>query len=195
MKLGSLKAAFNAQDNAACPHEGISTMRGMGLGVLGALLSAALLSGCASNDGDVAAIEQARTIAQRTDVLPAQTLPVGHCGLLLFGRVEPYPFIVFENETLRRAQVLYDQQVYELGVSPQQGSFAPGERFRRVYLHGDTHRVFTLTGAVGDETGSGPRLEEVLLRVRELDGTETVRPLGGVYSCRTRTSTPTPSGG
>lgn len=170
-------------------------MRRLGLGCVGVLVSASLLSACASNDRNNPAIEQARMIAQGTDALPAQTLPVGHCGLFLFGRVEPYPFILFENETLRRAQVLYDQQVYELGVSPQQGSFSPGEQFRRVYLHADTNRVYTLTGAVGNETGSGPRLENVLLRVRDLDGTETVRPLGGVYSCRTRSSTSDPSRG
>lgn len=166
-------------------------------GIVGALAVAGtmLVSACATSETSAVAIEQARQLSRQTDVLPPQTLPVGQCGLFIFGRSEPFPFILFENETARQAQVLHDQQVHELGVSPQAGTFAPGERFRRVYLHNQTNRVFTLTGMVGEETGSGPRLEDALLRVRDLDGTETVRPVGGVYSCRVRESTPVPTRG
>jgi len=158
-------------------------------------VAASLLAACATNDADPLVIEQARMIAERTDALPPQTLPVGQCGIFLFGRSEPYPFILFENETTRRAQVLHDQQVYELGVSPQAGTFAIGETVRRIYLHTPSNRVFTLTARVGEQTGSGPRLDNALLWVRDLDGTETVRPVGGVYSCRERDSSPIPTRG
>lgn len=120
------------------------------------------------------------------DRLPPQSLAPGRCGLFLFAVAEPHAFLVFEDETGRRASILHDGQVHEMGVTAQDNSFAPGDRFRRVYLDQTSGRVFTLTGRVGEETGSGPRLEAALLRVRELDGLEVVTPVSGVRSCRPR---------
>ena len=144
------------------------------------------LSACATTTPDrTALIEQARSAPQRADTLPPQELAEGQCGLFLFGMGEGHPFVVFDNERAGRALILHDHVIHELGVTPQPGAFVTGERFRRVYLDQSSNLVFTLTGEVGEETGSGPRLENVLLRTRAVDGSETVRPLGGVYSCRT----------
>lgn len=130
-------------------------------------------------------IEQARNTPERVDSLPPQELAEGQCGIFLFGLGEAHPFVVFENERAGRALIVHDQTIYELGVTPQPGAFIQGESFRRVYLDQASNLVFTLSGVVGEETGSGPRLENVVLRARAIDGSETVRPLGGVYSCRT----------
>lgn len=117
------------------------------------------------------------------DALPAQRLRSGQCGLFLFEVQPPRNFVVFEDEAARTVQLVHEGAIHTLGVSPQGGSLAPGTEFRRVYLDQDDNRTFILSGDVGEETGSGPRLENVLLEVRELDGTRTVRPLGGVRSC------------
>ncbi len=132
-----------------------------------------------------ALIDQAMNPPERVTSLPPQELAVGQCGLFLFGMGEGHPFVVFENERAGRALILHDGAIHELGVTPQPGAFVQGETFRRVYLDQASNLVFTLTGEVGEETGSGPRLENTLLRARAIDGSETVRPLGGVYSCRT----------
>lgn len=129
-------------------------------------------------------IEQARHTPERADTLPPQNLPDGQCGIFLFGMGDRHPFVLFENDRAGRALILHQGVIHELGVTPQPGAFVQGESFRRVYLDQPSNLVFTLTGEVGEETGSGPRLENVLLRARAINGSETVRPLGGVYSCR-----------
>lgn len=150
---------------------------------------AGLASACAATPpltpaADAAA--QARSAAavdRPRDSLPVQDLPPGACGLFLFGLAEPFPFLVFEDETGGQALVLQDRRVQRLGVIEAQGVFVPGERFVRRYGADPAGRRYRLEGRVGEETGSGPRLEQVLLRVTAPDGTETVRPLGGVRSC------------
>ncbi|WP_440958051.1 hypothetical protein ACFELO_12265 [Oceanicaulis sp. LC35] len=148
------------------------------------------VSACATGAPDRAPlIEQARSTPDRADSLPPQELADGQCGIFLFGMGEGHPFVVFENERAGRALILHDGVIHELGATPQPGAFVLGESFRRVYLDQTASLVFTLTGEVGEATGSGPRLENVLLRARAMDGSETVRPLGGVYSCRTGAQT------
>ena len=115
--------------------------------------------------------------------LPPQTLAPGACGLFLFERRAPRRFVVFEDLTARTVQIVHDGEIFELGVTEQRGALVTGESFRRVYLDPRRNITFTLTGEVGEETGSGPRLEGVLLTVQTLDGGRVVRPLGGVRSC------------
>jgi hypothetical protein len=115
--------------------------------------------------------------------LPPQTLAPGSCGLFLFERRAPRRFVVFEDLNARTVQIVHDGEVFMLGVTEQRGALVTGESFRRVYLDPRRNMTFTLTGRVGEETGSGPRLEDVLLIVQTLDGGRVVRPLGGVRSC------------
>lgn len=115
--------------------------------------------------------------------LPPQALAEGACGLFLFERRPPNRFVVFEDLARRAVQIVHEGEVFELGVTEQRGALVTGEAFRRVYLDPRRNITFTLTGQVGEETGSGPRLEDVLLTVQTLDGGRVVRPLGGVRSC------------
>lgn len=119
----------------------------------------------------------------RAEALPAQRLASGQCALFLFERQPPRNFVVFEDEAAGSVQLVHDGVIETLNVSEQGGSLVPGVTFRRVYPDPDNERTFTLSGEVGDETGSGPRLENVLLEVLQSDGERTVRPLGGVRSC------------
>lgn len=127
------------------------------------------------------------TAAVQTDrpvvSLPAQTLDETSCGLFLFERRPPNRFVLFEDLSARSVKIVHDGVLHELGVTEQRGALVTGERFRRVYLDPARNVTFTLTGEVGEETGSGPRLEGVLLTVQNLDGSRVVRPLGGVRSC------------
>ncbi|MGX6646601.1 hypothetical protein ACWCOP_01510 [Maricaulaceae bacterium MS644] len=120
------------------------------------------------------------------EALAAQTLAPGECGLFLFEVREPNNFVLFESETRRLVRLIEDDEVVELGVSPQSAEMVPGDRFRRIYLDAQRNMTYTLTGRVGEETRSGQRLEEAVLRTRRLDGTEIVRPLGGVRRCMAR---------
>ena len=150
-------------------------------------LSALAVSACATGlaqPGPAATVSAAQSAPERVTSLPPQSLPEGQCGVFLFGVGERHPFVVFENERERRAQIVHDGVVHELDVAAQAGAFVLGRTFRREYAASAGGQLFTLTGEVAEETGSGPRLTNVLLRVRERDGSETVRPLGGVYSCR-----------
>jgi hypothetical protein len=106
--------------------------------------------------------------------------------LFLFELREPNAFVLFENETARQVSLIDDGARVTLGVPPQGGATAPGESIRRVYLDQARNITYTLTGRVGEETGSGQRLESVILRARTLDGVETVTPLGGVRRCMAR---------
>ena len=115
--------------------------------------------------------------------LPPQRLAEGACGLFLFERRPPNRFVVFEDLASRTVKIVHDGVIHELGVTEQTGALVAGQAFRRVYLAPERNMTFILTGEVGEETGSGPRLDDVLLTVRTLDGARTVRPLGGVRSC------------
>lgn len=150
-----------------------------------AVAASLLLAACAGGP-DAAQAPQAAGAAQNLDALPPQQLAPGACGLFLFELREPNSFLVFENETSRRVRLLSDGRVAELGVPPQSAAMVPGDRFRRVYLDQARNVTYTLTGRVGEDTGSGQRLEDVILRERALDGTETVTPLGGVRRCAPR---------
>ncbi|XBQ16677.1 MAG: hypothetical protein ABL308_02110 [Oceanicaulis sp.] len=119
----------------------------------------------------------------RTDSLPPQRLAPGQCGVFLFELREPNAFVFFEDETARRVKIVHDGRIIETGVTPQSGAFVPGDQIRRVYLAQADNLTFTLTGRVGEETGSGLRVEDALLKTRFLDGSEIVRPLGGVRRC------------
>lgn len=122
----------------------------------------------------------------RRDALAPQTLAPGECGLFLFEVREPNNFVLFESETRRLVRLIEDDRSVELGVAPQSAAMIPGDRFRRIYLDAARNMTYTLTGRIGEETGSDQRLEEAVLRTRRLDGTEIVRPLGGVRRCRAR---------
>ncbi|WP_439636451.1 hypothetical protein [Oceanicaulis sp.] len=148
-------------------------------------LSALAVSACAATPlQPSSAPAPAQSTPERVTSLPPQSLQDGACGVFLFGVGERHPFVVFENERERRALIVHDGAVHELGVASQTGAFVMGQSFSRVYTTSASAQTFTLSGEVAEETGSGPRLTNVLLRVRESDGSETVRPLGGVYSCR-----------
>lgn len=163
-------------------------MRQMIAGLAAAAL-AACAGGAAQTDrqarAEAADAPQVRSV--RAESLPPQTLEAGDCALFLFEIAPPREFVVFEHENERRAKIIHDGVVYEMGVAPQEEAYLLGQPFRRVYLHQRSGITFTLHGRVGEATGAGPRLEDAILRVRELDGTEIVRPLGGVRSCRGET--------
>ncbi|WP_421856884.1 hypothetical protein [Oceanicaulis sp.] len=148
-------------------------------------LSALAVSACTSTalqPGPASA--SAQSAPEHVTSLPPQSLPDGACGVFLFGVSERHPFVVFENERERRALIVHDGAVHTLDVTAQSGAFVMGQSFSRIYAASSSDQTFRLNGEVAEETGSGPRLTNVLLRVRESDGSETVRPLGGVYSCR-----------
>jgi hypothetical protein len=115
--------------------------------------------------------------------LPPQALAEGACGLFLFERRPPNRFVLFEDLASRSVQIVHEGEIFTLGVTEQRGALVTGEAFRRIYLDPRRNITFTLTGEVGEETGSGPRLQDVLLTVQALDGGRVVRPLGGVRSC------------
>lgn len=159
-------------------------MRWLWSGLLG-LAAAACASGGPAPQRDVAAVvENERLDPGYVTNLPAQRLAPGQCGVFLFETREPNPFVVFEDEANRLVRIVHAGQIYEIRVTPQGGAFLPGEDFRRVYLVRDENLTFTLDGVVGEDTPSGRRLDNVILTARQLDGTRTVRPVGGVRSCR-----------
>ena len=118
------------------------------------------------------------------EALPPQTLSDGACGIFLFHVREPHTFTLFENEAERTVKILHERQIIETGVTEQTASFVEGDQFRRVYFSNDEQLSFTLTGTVGPETVTGQMLNQVVLRTRQLDGTEIVQPLGGARTCR-----------
>lgn len=158
------------------------------------LLAAAVLvplTACAAGPGASPAAGPAAQPMQSApagprDTLAPQSLAPGECGLFLFELREPNAFVLFESETRRQVRLIEDGAVVEMGVAPQSASMIPGEPFRRVYLDTARNVTYALTGRVGEETRSGQRLEDVVLRARQLDGTGIVRPLGGVRRCMAR---------
>lgn len=143
------------------------------------------VSACATTATEPSAPMSPQSLASaRADSLPPQELGDGQCGLFLFGMGEGHPFVVFENVTAGRALVVHEGVIHAPEFVDRPGAFVTGERFVRTYSATGANLGFTLTGRLGEETGSGPRVEEAVLRTRGADGAETVRPLGGVYSCR-----------
>ena len=118
------------------------------------------------------------------EALPPQTLQPGACGLFFWTAAPPHRLILFENEQERRAEAVHDGDIHRMGVPSQRADFIHGDDFRRLYLHRETGRSFTVTGEIGATTPAGPRIEQAVIRVRERSGTETVRPVIGVRACR-----------
>ncbi len=145
-----------------------------------------LVSACATSSIPEAAVHIPQATTSRPlSSLPAQDMAPGACGLFLFGVNEPFPFLVFEREDSGQALVLVEGAVQTLPVIQARGVFVAGERFSRDYGHDAQGRHYRLEGEVSTETGSGPGLINVLMRVRQVDGADMIRPLGGVYSCNT----------
>lgn len=149
-------------------------------------MAIAALAGCASMPGPSAPVESAaRTAPQASgEALPPQTLAPGECGLFVWTSEAPHRFVLFEDERARRVKIAHGGEILELDVPPQRADFLPGDRFDRLYPAEGRERVFTLSGTVGEPTRSGVRIERALLKVRRADGTEIVRPVLGVRSCR-----------
>ncbi len=118
------------------------------------------------------------------EALPPQTLQPGACGLFFWTATPPHRLVLFENEQERRAEAVHDGDIHRMGVPSQRADFIQGDDFRRLYLHRETGRTFTVSGEIGETTPSGPRIERAVARVRERSGTETVRPVIGVRACR-----------
>lgn len=144
------------------------------------------LAGCASMPGPAApVVSAARTAPQITgEALPPQILAPGECGLFAWTSEAPHRFILFENESAQRVQIAHGGEILQLDVPPQRADFLPGDRIDRIYPAENSDRVFVLSGAVGEPTRSGVRIERALLKARQADGTEIVRPVLGVRSCR-----------
>ena len=118
------------------------------------------------------------------EALPPQTLQPGACGMFFWTAALPHRLVLFENEADRRAEAVHDGTIHRMGVPSQRADFIHGDEFRRLYLHRETGRSFTVSGEIGATTPSGPRIEQAVIRVRERSGTETVRPVIGVRACR-----------
>jgi len=159
-------------------------MRWVSIAFMGVAASACASGGPAPQSDVAAAAGTERPVPATVASLPAQRLAPGQCGIFLFEARPPNHFVVFEDEANQRVRLVHAGQVYEIQVTPQGGAFLPGEDFRRVYPAADESLTFTLDGVVGEGTPSGRRLENVILTVRQLDGTRTVRPVAGVRSCR-----------
>lgn len=115
--------------------------------------------------------------------LAPQTLASGQCAIFLFERRPPNRFVLFEDLEAGTVQLVHGGEVYQLDVSDARGALVTGERFSRTYRDSARDVTFTLAGEVGAQTGSGPRLENVLLSVLGAEGDRIVRPLAGVRSC------------
>lgn len=154
-----------------------------------ALLCAAaamMLAACAGMPGPGTPAGRAVPAAgpARTDALAPQTLSQGACGLFVWTREAPHRFILFENERARRVEIVHAGGIHALEVPAQRADFLPGERIERVYPASGRDLVFTLSGRVGEPTRSGVRIERGLLKIERRDGTDIVRPVLGVRSCR-----------
>jgi hypothetical protein len=158
-------------------------MRILLAGALGLAVSACAAAGPAPQR-DVAEALENRQAPDFITSLPAQRLAPGQCGVFLFESRSPNSFVVFEDEAARTVKIVHAGEIYEIRFTTQPGAFLPGEEFRRVYLSRETNLSFLLEGRVGEETTAGRRIEEVILTVRQLDGTRTVRPLSGVRRCQ-----------
>ncbi len=166
---------------------------------LTALIAAVLLAACAGGEAPETR-PAAQSAAEVTPIftegvrlpisagpvttLPAQVLEPGSCGLFFWGVADPYPFIAFENEATRRAAIIHDQRAFVAPVAEQPVTFIQGDPFRRLYPLRGENIIATIEGEIGEDTAAGPAIERAVLRVRELDGTETVRPVVGLRGCR-----------
>ena len=152
----------------------------MMLGRLVCLAVLPLAAACASAPSGAPTV--APDSVRSASALPPQTLAEGRCGIFLFELREPNAFVFFEDESAAIAKIFQDGAVVEAERVAGRSSFAPGDAFTRSYERPGLGAA--LTGRLGEETGSGLRVEDAVLRVRRPDGTEIVRPLGGVRSCR-----------
>ena len=155
-----------------------------------------LLSACASSGPEASEIETADIPPEDlhyTDLQP-QSLNTGECGLFFWTQAQPHRFVVFENESQQFVSIIYDGNLYQMSVVPQEADFILGHQIRRQYSDDETSLSFQISGTVGESGPAGYVLERVVMRVRALDGTVTVLPLTGLRSCQTNAPILVPDG-
>lgn len=104
--------------------------------------------------------------------------------MFVWTRGAPHRFILFEDERAQQVKIAHDGEIHELDAPLERAGFPAGGRFERIYSSSQNDRVFTFSGVVGEPTRSGVRVERALLKTRRADGSETVRPVLGLRSCR-----------
>lgn len=125
--------------------------------------------------------------------LPPQTLDTGECGLFFWTLSQPHQFVVFEHENQRRVQIVHNETLFTMTVVPQETDYIQGVEFERVYQDQESSLSFQISGVIGATSAAGPVIDRAILRVRQLNGTQTVTPLTGLRSCRTNAPILVPS--
>lgn len=152
------------------------------------VLAGLVLAGCAAAGPAPQAsapVGAAGQQAGRIEALPPQSLPDGECGLFFWTSASPHRFILYENESRRVVKLVHDGEIIELGVVAQTVDMIEGDSFQRLYPAPARNLVFSVTGTIGERTGSGTRIERALLRVEQPSGAEIVQPVLGLRTCRT----------
>ena len=150
-------------------------------------LSILLLAGCAIVQPVDESLRDAETDARPPlTSLPPQTLDSDTCGLFIWTRQSPHQFILFEPEQ-GLASILYQGEVMAIRSVTTSNDWVPGQSVDQTYARELPDPVFNLTGQAGQDGSAGIALENGLLKTMFGDGTQTVMPVIGVYSCNTGT--------
>ena len=162
-------------------------MRGGKLTGPAALCMAALiLSACATGGETIRLSESASQPVQveGVDQLPPQVLAPGDCGVFLWGRAAPHPFLVFENRTEGLFRVWFDARGHSVAIAPRPATLGPGDRFDTRTPIAQAGVSVHVRGEISGAARNGRRIESAILAVERADGAREVTPVAGVYACR-----------
>lgn len=126
----------------------------------------------------------ARTAAGAPNAgLPEQELTPGACGLFVWTATAPYRLLLFEDESVGRAQVWSAGRALEMAAGRPSSAPAPGLALAREYRHAGTGMVAAVSGRLEAAPEGGQRLASAVLRLREGEGAYTVQPAAGLRVC------------
>jgi hypothetical protein len=110
-------------------------------------------------------------------------LPKGECGMILWTLESDRPAAVFRYVASKRAEIMIDDVVVDLGLTSASGQSSYGISEYLAFSNGGGLTV-TVRANFGIGFDGGNYLEQTLLSVENAEGWKSVIPSAGVAGCR-----------
>ncbi|HPE48269.1 MAG TPA: hypothetical protein PLR76_07730 [Hyphomonas sp.] len=151
-------------------------MKFVKLGGTGAL---AALCACSTTPTSVPGpVQPEKTVAS----LPAQDLEPGECGLFLWTVREPHQLIFFRKADSAAADGIIADKRTRLSAVAERGTIF-GQFLTDVDYRSEAGQTVTISLVPGEQVEDGQRTKSAEIRVRTVDGWETIIPASGLTAC------------
>lgn len=169
----------------------VKLLRGMALTVVLLTLAACAASAPAGRTaragvGQPGAPQSVDVGGVTLEVLPAQDLSSGQCGLFLWaGSAPQQPVFTFAAfDTPAEARIRVDGRTRSLRRTDAQGPVRYGQAERQTFSDGRLTIVVSVAFDGSRALADGAAIQSGAMRITGADGWETITPVGGMAACQ-----------